>query len=42
MNPNKIICIPIFKLNNCPTPAIMKGNKAPPTIPVRRIPVKIE
>ena len=41
-NPISIVCIPTFKLNNCPTPAIKKGKIAPPTIPVKRIPVKTE
>ena len=40
--PINIICIPIFKSNTWPTAAIIKGNIAPPTIPVKRIPENIE
>ena len=42
MSPNKIVCIPIFKPNNWPIDAIIKGKIAPPIIPVKSIPVNIE
>ena len=41
-NPNNRVCIPTFKSNNWPIAAIIKGKIAPPTMPVKRIPVKIE
>ena len=41
-NPNNMVCIPTFKPNTWPITAIIKGKRAPPTMPVKRIPVKIE
>ena len=35
-------CIPTFKLNSWPILATINGKIAPPTIPVKRIPVKTE